>query len=118
MFNDHQARDDRHARQAGFRDYQEYLDAQYQEEYRGYQFWQRIAAEKLSAETGIDYHEALDEVRQLNSEFHQEFSKVAKNGFQEGDPYSEGKEMAEFLEYLGLRDEEDWWGVGDTPELE
>ena len=117
MSGEHSNRNNRLARRAGFKNYQEYLDALTDKDFRGYRSWLRIGAENLSAETGLDYQEAWREVRKLDSEFHRKFSKAAKSGFSEGGLEYEGKDMHEFLTYLGLRDDLDWWGVGDTPDL-
>jgi hypothetical protein len=118
MTAENRARNDRWARRAGFTNYQEFLDSQTDEKFRGYRYWLRRAAENLSAEMGLTIDEAMKEVRKIDSEFHQEYAKAAKAGFTEGNPDSEGRVMHNFLTYLGQRDERDWWGVGDTPDLD
>ncbi len=118
MAGENKARLDRFAKRAGFKNYQEYLDASTDENYRGYRYWLRRAAENLSADIGLTVDEAMQAVRKIDSDFHQEYAKVASSGFTEGAPDREGRAMHNFLTYLGMRDEYDLWGVGDTPDLD
>lgn len=117
MAGENRERNERLARRAGFASYQEYREAMSEKRFRPYQYWIRIAAENLSAETGLDFQEALREVRRLDSEFHRRYGRAARSNFAEGNPDYEGKAMFELLVYLRLRFDEEWWGVGDTYNL-
>jgi hypothetical protein len=115
--DENRERNERLAQRAGFANYQQYQDALEDENFKPYRYWLRRAAENLSADTGVDYHHAWQQVRKLDSAFHLWYGRASRSKFSVGDPTSEGKAMHKLLVYLRLRYEQEWWGVGDTPDL-
>jgi hypothetical protein len=74
--------------------------------------WRDTAAQKLSDETGLSERAARREVNRADSDFHDAYWKARRADF----PKGKKGVFADFLIFVGYRDPDDWWDVGDTPE--